>query len=133
MISYNREQATGNGDFNFVTLTMHHRGLALHDAARWLVKENSELEAQFLECHSEFSAAEGAGTGGSVQAYMDHVGNMCRAIWCWSFECGRYFGERGSTFAKTHEVPLIPKRVRDANLRGDQVDVFLMEDGLAKL
>ena len=73
------------------------------------------------------------GMGSSVQAYMDHVGNMRRAIWCWSFECGRYFGERGPAYAKTQAVPLIPKRVRDAGLRGDKVDVFLMEDGLAKL
>ena len=133
MLSYSREQATGNIDFNLVTLAMHHHGLTLHDAARWVVERNAELEAQFLQCHSEFSTTGGAAPGNSIQAYMDHVGNMRRAVWCWSFECGRYFGDRGSTYAKTQAVPLIPKKIRDTSLRGNQVDVFLMEEGLAKV
>ena len=137
IVSYNREQATGNSDFNLVTLTMHHHGLALHDAVLWLVKEHAELEAQFLQCHSAFFAAGGPAatdcTTSTVQAYMDHVGNMRRAAWCWSFECGRYFGDCGPTYAKTQAVPLMPRKIRDASLRGDRVDVFLMEEGLAKV
>ncbi|KAM5541867.1 terpene synthase [Ganoderma adspersum] len=133
MVSYNREQAAGNSDFNLITLAMHHHGLTLQDAARWLVKKNAELEAQFLQCHSEFSIAGGAAPGNGIQAYMEFVGNVRRAMWCWSFECGRYFGDCGPTYAKTQAVPLMPKKIRDTSLRGNQVDVFLMEEGLAKV
>ena len=135
-MSYNREQASGNSDFNFI-LTMHHDGLTLADAARQLVKKNTELETQFMQRHSEFCAAVGEASGGTTsvqwQEYMDHVGNVRRACWSWSFECGRYFGEHGATYAKTQAVPLVPKNMRDEKLRGNQVDVFLMEEGLAKV
>ena len=33
----------------------------------------------------------------------------------------------------TQEVPLIPKKIRDKDLRGNRVDVFLMEEELARL
>ena len=86
IVSYNREQATGNSDFNLVTLTMHHHGLALHDAVLWLVKEHAELEAQFLQCHSAFFAAGGPAatdcTTSTVQAVHDALkssvaGSIC--------------------------------------------------------
>ncbi len=61
------------------------------------------------------------------------MGNVRRANWCWSFECGRYFGERGSTYAKTQMVPLVPEVIRDTSLRENQVDILLMEEEIAKL
>ncbi|KAI1789483.1 terpenoid synthase [Ganoderma leucocontextum] len=136
VLSYNREQAAGNVDFSIVTITMHDNGLSPHDAARSLVERIAELEAQFMQCHEFCSFGAGGLDGPSdsrVQRYMDHMGNMRRAIWCWSFECGRYFGERGSTYAKTQVIPLIPKKIRDPNLHGNQVDVFLIEEELAKM
>ena len=61
------------------------------------------------------------------------MGNVRRGVWCWSFECGRYFGDRGSACAQAQRVPLIPKKTRDMCARGNQVDVLLMEEELAKL
>ncbi|PIL28258.1 terpene synthase [Ganoderma sinense ZZ0214-1] len=122
MVSYNREQASGNGDFNFITLTMHHHGLTLHDAARRLVEKVTELDAQFMQCHSEFCAAVGEASGGTAaiqwQEYMDHVQRECVS---------------GVLELELRAVRLIPKKMRNANLRENQVDVFLMEEGLAKV
>ena len=89
MISYNREQASGNSDFNIITLTIHHNGLSLHDAARSIIAKDAELAVQYLQCHSELAALHTSSN--SIQRYLDHMGNVRRGIWCWSFECGRYF------------------------------------------
>ncbi|KAI1782453.1 terpenoid synthase [Ganoderma leucocontextum] len=141
VVSYNREQATGVGGFNIVTITMHHDGLTLDDAIRSLVKRNLELEGQYVQCLREFCSFLG-GPGraektsdSEIRRYLEHMGNVRRGVWCWSFECGRYFGERGSVYAKTQLVPLIAKRIGDRyrRLRGNQVDILLMETELAKL
>ena len=138
LLSYNREQATDLDDFNVVTSTMHHRNLSLNDAVGYLVEKTAELEAQYLRCHSEFdSFAERRGvtdeTMAKIRRYLDHIGNMRRAHWCWGFECGRYFGERGAAYGKTRAVPLVPKVPRDKSLRENQVDVLFMEEELAKV
>ena len=92
---------------------------------------------QFLQLHSELCTAAAEASRGARgtqwQKYMAHVGNVRRATWCWSFECGRYFGERGAIYAKTQAVPLVPKKMRDASLHENQVEVFWMEEGLAKV
>ncbi|KAI1789480.1 terpenoid synthase [Ganoderma leucocontextum] len=137
IVSYNREQATGVGDFNIVTTTMHHHNLNLNDAVRSLVERNAQLDAQYLQFHREFCSIlerhGDADEASRIRRYLAHMGNLRRAHWCWSFECGRYFGERGSTYAKTQMVPLIPKDIRDKSLRGNQIDILLMEEELAKL
>lgn len=134
---YNREQATGVGNFNIVTTTMRHAGLGLDDTVRFLAERDAHLEAEYLECRREFCAfLEGLGGPGetyAIRRYVDHMGNVRRAVWCWSFECGRYFGDRGSAYAKTQMVPLIPKKMPNKSARGNQVDILLMEEELAKM
>ena len=137
VLSYNREQATGVADFNIITTTMHHDGSNLEDTVRFLAERDADLGMQYLECHQEFCAfLDGLGTPDetyAIRRYVDHMGNIRRGVWCWSFECGRYFGDRGSAYAQAQRVPLISKKVRDMCARGGKVDVLLMEEELAKL
>ena len=118
---------------------MCHAGLSLEDTIRFLAQRDADLEMQYLECHREFCAfLDGLGgpdeTYGALRRYVDHMGYVRRGVWCWSFECGRYFGDRGSVCAKTQMVPLIPKRtLRNKRARGNEVDIVLMEEELAKL
>lgn len=136
-VSYSRERASGTADFNMITITMYHDGLNLKDAALSLVQQNAKLAAEYIRCHRELYTAlavRGEGDEASlIRRYLDHMGGLRRANWCWSFECGRYFGERGSTYAETQMVPLIPKIMRDTDLHEDQIDVVLMEEQFAKL
>nr|VWP01242.1 N/A [Ganoderma boninense] len=137
VVSYNREQATGVGDFNIVTTTAHHNGLSLEDTVRFLAERVVDLEKEFWERHREFCAFLD-GVGGpdktaEIRKFVDQMGNVRRAAWCWSFDGHRYFGERGPVYAKTQMVPLIPKRMQDKSARGNKVDVLLMEEELAKL
>ena len=133
MLSYNREQATGVGDFNIVTTTMRHAGLNLEDTIRFLAERDADLEMQYLEYHREFCAfLDGLGgpdeTYFALRRYVDHMGYVRRGVWSWSFECGRYFGDRGLLYAKTQTAPLIPRRTRDKRARGNEVDIVLMEE-----
>ncbi|KAM5541831.1 hypothetical protein V8D89_004560 [Ganoderma adspersum] len=137
IVSYNRERANGNADFNIVTIAMHHHSLNLDDAVQSLVEKNARLEAQYMQCLREVCSTlerrGGADEASPIRGFLDHMGNVRRGLWSWSFECGRYFGERGSTYAKTQMVPLVPEITRDTTLRENQVDILLMEEELAKL
>ena len=137
IVSYNRERANGNADFNIVTIAMYHHKLNLDDAVRSLVEKNARLEAQYMQCLREVCSTlerrGGAEETSPIRGFLDHMGNVRRGLWSWSFECGRYFGERGSTYAKTQMVPLVPEITRDTSLRENQVDILLMEEELAKL
>ena len=99
------------------------------EVVQWLVTRNLELEAKYMDCLAQLRETADA----RLEKYLDHIGNTRRAAWCWSFECGRYFGDRGAEYARTQLVPLIPKRERDGLLHRDQVDILVMEDELVQL
>ena len=111
--------------------------LSLDDAIGALIERDRDLAAQYLQCFQEYcSILERQGDmdeASRIRRYLDLMGNIRRATWCWSFESSRYFGERGSTYAKTQMVHLVPKDIRDRTLREKQVDVLLMEEELAKI
>ena len=123
--------------FNIVTITMQDDGLSLDDAIRSLIERDRDLAAQYLRCFQEYCSIleqhGDADEASRIRRYLDLMGNIRRATWCWSFESSRYFGDRGSTYAKTQMVPLVPKNIRDRTLRENQVDVLLMEEELAKI
>ena len=129
MTSYNREQATGIGGFNLVTVVMHTFDLTLDGAVQWLEKRSDELTASFY-AHVASVPSFGPEIDGELKMYLDHVGNVRRAVWDWSFASGRYFGDRGSEYARTGRVPLLPKKGQSCQ---DSIRVLSMEEELAKL
>ncbi|PIL37701.1 terpene synthase [Ganoderma sinense ZZ0214-1] len=129
LTSYNREQATGIGGFNLVTVVMHTFELSLDGAVRWLEKRNDELTASF-DAHLAAVPSFSPEIDAQLQMYLDHVGNVRRAVWDWSFASGRYFGDRGPEYLRTGLVPLLPRK---GQVCEDSIKVFSMEEELAKL
>ncbi|KAI1791054.1 terpenoid synthase [Ganoderma leucocontextum] len=128
LTSYNREQATGIGGFNLVTVVMHTFDLTLDGAVQWLEKRSDELTESFY-AHLKAVPSFGPEIDAQLKMYLDHVGNVRRAVWDWSFASGRYFGDRGSEYARTGLVPLLPKKAQSCE---DSIKVLMMEEELAK-
>lgn len=66
-----------------------------------------------------------------VRKYLYGLANWARGNYCWSFESGRYFGDKGLEIQKTRCVPILPKvtpSIQDASLRRCNVMIPLIED-----
>ena len=124
ILSYNRERATGVGDFNFVTVVMNQFNVDHDGAIDWLERRAASLQAKYMECIRQLMSF--VGEDEEVKLLLDHMGNLRRGSWCWSFECGRYFGDRGEEVARMKKVAILEKRERMLHLRGDQVEVMLI-------
>ena len=134
MVSYNREQASGLEHLNIVTVVINQFNLSRDDAVQWLLKRIAELETQYqslVERVRALAPSFGPEVALVLPGYLEHTSNMRRAAWCWSFECGRYFGEHGAEFAAAKQMPLVPKRNR-RDLHQNQVEVLDMQEELAK-
>ena len=104
------------------------------DAVEWLMDRNAQLEKRYMELHEDFlSRSYGSNVvRKDVLELLDLMGNLRAANYHWSFEGGRYFGHRGEETRKTHRCPLAPVQPRNWELRGEQVEVLLMDDALER-
>ena len=133
ILSYNREQATGLGNFNYLTVVMHEHKLDRDGATQWLIARATTLEQQYTDLLRQLDDLQiGPAQGGALAEYYTHVGQLRRASYAWSFECERYFGVRGAEFEKTGRVPIIPQQ-RDRELTQERVDVMLIEEEYERL
>ncbi|CCM03654.1 uncharacterized protein FIBRA_05798 [Fibroporia radiculosa] len=126
MCSYNREQATGHGDFNLVTVTMHEFHLTVNEAMNWAVDYHSKLQGKFLDGLKKVPSW-GPEMDKQVADYLSDLGNCPRGNLCWNFESGRYFGDKGAEVERTRCVPLLPKLENDMTLRRAEVSVPMVE------
>ena len=69
-----------------------------------------------------------ASTSGQLREYLEHMGNVRRIAWGWSFKPGRYSDDKGPEYAKTPFVPLTPQTERGTSLLREHVDILVMED-----
>ncbi|KAF9560258.1 terpenoid synthase [Agrocybe pediades] len=100
IVSYNKEQATGNDRHNIVTIVMRQFGINLDGAMNWVAQYHKEVETHFLgglKCVPLW----GPGFAKTLEVYINGLANWARSNDCWNFECGRYFGKRGLEFQKT--------------------------------
>ena len=65
-----------------------------------------------------------------VTKYISGLANWPRGNDCWNFECGRYFGKKGSEYQKERKVPLLAKVAgyRCQELHADAVMVPSVDD-----
>ncbi len=111
---------------------MHHFDLNLDGAIDWLTKRTQACQLKYMEC-MERVTSYGADVDRQMQALVYHMGNFRRACWSWSFECGRYFGDRGEEFAQKKKIPFLPNQTNRRDEHGDRVDVVLMTTEFAKI
>ncbi|KAI0737821.1 terpenoid synthase [Daedaleopsis nitida] len=135
ILSYNREQATGLGNFNYLTVAMHEHKLDRNGATQWLVDRAVTLEQQYTDLLRRLDGLGiGPAQGGALAEYYTHCGQLRRASYAWSFECERYFGARGAEFEKTGRVPIIPQQQKQQrDCKEERVDVMLIEEEYERL
>lgn len=128
ILSYNREQATDNDDYNLVTVVMHEISTDFDGALAWIVDFHNDVARRFMK-GLENVPSFGAAIDAQLQQYLLSTANWPRAVDCWSFESKRYFGTKGLIYQKTRIVPLLPKKKPDLELelRREQVEVYLVE------
>ncbi|KAI1791051.1 isoprenoid synthase domain-containing protein [Ganoderma leucocontextum] len=127
IVSYNKEQATGDDTCNILTIVMRHLRVDFDSAMEWAIGYHKDVESRFLDSLLRVPSF-GPAIDAAIQEYVAHLANWPRANICWSFECGRYFGTKGSEVQKTRMVPVFPKRARNAQLRRELVEVPLVEE-----
>ena len=119
IVSYNKEQAYGDDRSNILTIAMHQFGIDLHGAFDWVAKRHEELETEFLNLMRSVPSW-GPEADAEIFQYIEHIGNWPRGNDCWSFECERYFGDKGKEIQATRRVLLLPKVYSDVSSSGSE-------------
>ncbi|OSX64651.1 hypothetical protein POSPLADRAFT_1133971 [Postia placenta MAD-698-R-SB12] len=119
IVSYNKEQSTGDDRHNILTIVMHQFNIDLEAAMAWVASYHKDVENKFLDGMKELPSF-GPVVDKELEEYI-----LALAIWprtndCWAFESGRYFGSKGLQVQKTRYVPLLPKVKTDPTLKQEQ-------------
>ncbi|KAJ7618108.1 isoprenoid synthase domain-containing protein [Mycena polygramma] len=115
LVSYNKEQAAGRGQYNIVTILLHQdASMDLNAATAWMDTYHRRLQTEFVDGLNSLPDF-GPQLDAQVRDYVAHLANWPRAQDCWNFESGRYFGSKGPEIQVTRTVPLLPKV--DADLK----------------
>lgn len=105
--SYLREESSGQGCHNIVTVVMHEFQLDHAGAMDWLEVYITEIVYRFLS-NRDHLPSWGKDIDARLQVYIDGLGYWVRGNDCWSFEGHRYFGEKGLLIQKHRWVELQP-------------------------
>ena len=111
MISYNIEQARGD-NHNMVAIVMHHNKTDIQGAMDWVYQYHKEVQAKFMDIYENKIPKFGEPVDTELAEYVDGIANLVRANVEWSYECGRYHGQKGKEIQNTHWVTLLPKTVQ---------------------
>ncbi|KAI0371441.1 terpenoid synthase [Pilatotrama ljubarskyi] len=126
VVSYNREQATENDQYNLLTVVMRERGMDLDGAMVWVTLFYNDLAKQFIQ-GLEHVPSFGSEVDGQLREYLQGIAIWPRCVDSWSFEAGRYFGDQGLELQRTRRVQLLPKRKRNTEHRQEEVEAHLIE------
>ncbi|KZV87270.1 terpenoid synthase [Exidia glandulosa HHB12029] len=125
MVSFNKEQASDDAECNIVTVIMHSLKTDYLGAIEWIVREHKRLQRVFLELAVSLPQRlrdDGVEvtprTEEQLGLYIEHMAQWPRANKQWSFESGRYFGDKGLEIQETRLVRKLPKRTSDDNKLG---------------
>ena len=87
---------------------MHHKKCTLDEAIRWATTYHGGAQARFLDTMKQVPSF-GAQVDPQLRKYICSIAVWARANYCWSFESGRYFGDKGQEMQTTRVVPLVAK------------------------
>ncbi|KAG0703646.1 terpenoid synthase, partial [Suillus ampliporus] len=108
MVSYNREQATGDENHNLITAIMLELSLDRSGALAWAARYHAEVQKRFIDGIAKVPSW-GPSVDVQVKEYLDKIATWPRGNNCWGYESQRYFGTRGPEIQQTRLVPLLPK------------------------
>ncbi|KZT01823.1 terpenoid synthase [Laetiporus sulphureus 93-53] len=126
IVSYNKEQSVGDDRHNILTIVMRQFNVDLYGAMAWAVQYHEKVEAAFIDGLKRIPSW-GEQIDEQVDEYVLGLANWLRANDCWSFESGRYFGNKGLEVQKTRYVPVLPKVKQKSSLHREQVVVPLVD------
>jgi hypothetical protein len=101
------EKARGLELHNSVELVMKERNLDLQEAVDWLEGYATGVHKAFLENVARLPSW-GEDVDKRVQIYVDGLAQWIRGNDDWTFESGRYFGNKGLEIQKTRIMSLLP-------------------------
>ena len=124
MLSYNKEQATGDDLHNIVTVVAREFNLDVTGAMDWVLKYYQEATAKFQE-GLKHVPTWGPEIDSQVKQYIEWLSEWPRGHNCWCFESTRYFGNKGTEIQKTRRVPLLSRADarKDEYKKGDDLVV----------
>ena len=87
---------------------MHELDVDIHEALAYCARLHDAKKARFHAARLELKTL-GDNLSPDVVRLVDLLGYWVRANLEWSFECGRYFGDRGTEIKETRVIHLRPK------------------------
>ncbi|KAI0023873.1 terpenoid synthase [Xylariomycetidae sp. FL0641] len=112
IISYNKEQASGDDEHNLITIAMQERGLSVQEAIDWTAQLHADMVRKFNRYYRELPRWGGP-LDLDVQAYVNGAAQWVVAYVQWSYESQRYFGKRGPEIKRSRVLDLLPRKVQD--------------------
>jgi hypothetical protein len=101
------EKARGLELHNSVELVMREHNLDIQGAVDWLEKYALGVHEAFLENVAKMPSW-GQDVDKRVKMYVDGLAQWIRGNDDWTFESGRYFGDKGLEIQKTRIMSLLP-------------------------
>ena len=92
---------------------MHLFNLDVAGAMNWACQCHYEKQTRFLALRERVPSF-GPEVDKAVKEYVDYLGTFVRGVYCYHYECRRYFGEMGHKVQEDGWVPLLPKVVSKA-------------------
>lgn len=108
VLSYDKEQASGDDEHNLITIVMKEQKLDVQGAVNWAGRLHASMTKRFNELFLEIPKY-GDAVDRDVQSFMNGVAHWTGGNVHWSFESGRYFGTRGRKVMATRSLRLSPK------------------------
>lgn len=130
IISYNREQRTGIDLHNLVAITMLEYNLSINDAVTRSSKQHEDLRHRFLMAYRSIdSEPQGdAATNEQLREALRNLAHFPHGIYCWHFECGRYFGDKGAEISVSRTVEIQPRVCTSETRWQENVALLEMDD-----
>ncbi|KUJ12619.1 terpenoid synthase [Mollisia scopiformis] len=109
ILSYNKEQASGDDEHNLITIVMKEQNTDVQGAIDWTAKLHAEMIHRFNKLYLFEIPKWGGPLDLDVQSYVNGMAQWVGAYVQWSYESERYFGKRGLEVKKTRMLSLLPK------------------------
>ncbi|KAK3936289.1 isoprenoid synthase domain-containing protein [Diplogelasinospora grovesii] len=124
IVSYNKEQASGDGDHNLITVIMKERpDMSVQEAVDWAGNLHAATVERFDKLYQEIPRWGGP-VDLDVQRLVDGIARWESGNLHWSFESGRYFGKSGLEVKKMRALKLLPKM----KIGDDHIGPVLVDD-----
>lgn len=94
---------TSSLQHNIITIVMHEKHIDTTGAMSWVAAKRRKLADDFIRLFNQVPSYTNLKLNHQVQEYVEGVAEWSMANYCWSLECGRYFGSEGRQVQNLHQ------------------------------